>query len=114
MNLGQFLKITLELKKYLWLKLKQEKTHNVSEVTTNKQVGSSILEVGTINVVINNHMAFIKEKIEKNIIKDVLLDGGSKVNIIIDQFILRLRLPKLKHAPYNLRMADPITIKLCV
>jgi len=41
----------------------------------------------------------------------VLLDGGFVVNIIIEQFRLRLGLLKLKPAPYNLRMADQITTK---
>jgi hypothetical protein len=36
---------------------------------------------------------------------DVLLDGGSRVNIITKQLRLRLGLPKFKLAPYNLRMA---------
>jgi hypothetical protein len=40
------------------------------------------------------------------------LDGSSKVNIIIKQLRLRLGLPKPKHAPYNLRMANQTTIKL--
>ncbi len=44
--------------------------------------------------------------IGKNIIEDVLLDGGSSVNIIIEELRLRLKLPKPKLAPYNLRMAD--------
>jgi hypothetical protein len=40
MNLGQLLKIALELKIYLWQKLKLKKTHNVSKATIDKQVGS--------------------------------------------------------------------------
>jgi len=82
LNLGQLLKITFELNKYLWQKLKLEKTQNVSKATTNKHVSSSIPKVGTTNVVINNHMAIIKVQIGKNIIEDVLLDGGSEINII--------------------------------
>jgi hypothetical protein len=56
--LGQFLKITLELNKYLWLKL--EKIQNLSRATTNKQVGSSVPKVGTTIVAIDNHMAIIQ------------------------------------------------------
>jgi hypothetical protein len=41
----------------------------------------------------------------------VLLDGRSKVNIITKLLRLRLGLPKLKHVPYNLRMADQTTTK---
>ncbi len=41
----------------------------------------------------------------------MLLDGGFRVNLIIEQLILRLGLPKLKHAPYNLKMANQTTTK---
>ncbi len=40
------------------------------------------------------------------VVDDVALNGGFGVNIIIKQLKLRLRLPKLKPAPYNLRMAN--------
>jgi len=58
--LGQLFKIAPKLKKYMWQKLKLEKTRNVSKATTNKQVGSSILEVGTTIVAIDNHRAIIQ------------------------------------------------------
>jgi hypothetical protein len=57
-------------------------------------------------------MAIIQVQIGKNTIEDVLFDKGYGVNIIIEQLRLRLGLPKLKHAPYNLRMAYQTTIKL--
>ncbi len=41
----------------------------------------------------------------------MLLDGGSKINIITEQLKLRLGLLKHKPAPYNLRMANEITTK---
>ncbi len=41
-----------------------------------------------------------------------MLDGGFRVNNIIEQLKLRLGLPKPKLAPYNLRMIDQITTKL--
>jgi hypothetical protein len=53
------LKIVPELKKYLWQKLKPEKTQNISKTTTKKQVGSSILEVRIVVVTIDNHMEVI-------------------------------------------------------
>jgi hypothetical protein len=53
-------------------------------------------------VAINNHMVIIKIQIGRNTIDDVLLDGGFKVNIIIEQLRARLGLPKPKLAPYNL------------
>ncbi len=42
----------------------------------------------------------------------MLLDGGSRVNIIIEQLRLRLGLPKPKLAPYNLKMINQINTKL--
>jgi len=42
----------------------------------------------------------------------VLLDGGSRVNIITKQLRLRLGFPKPKLALYNLRMVDQTTTKL--
>jgi hypothetical protein len=41
-------------------KAKTKRTQNVSRATIDKQVGSLILEVGTIIVVIDNHMAVIQ------------------------------------------------------
>jgi hypothetical protein len=108
LNLGQFFFKALELKRYLWQKLKLEKIQNVSKVTTDKQVGSLVLEVGIAVVAIDNHMAVIQVQIRKNIIEDVLLDGDSGINIITKQLRLRLGLPKPKLAPYNLKMVDQI------
>jgi hypothetical protein len=58
--LGQLFKIAPKLKKYMWQKLKLEKTQNVSRATTKKQVGSLILKVGTPIAAIDNHMAIIQ------------------------------------------------------
>jgi hypothetical protein len=60
LNLGQLLKIAHELKKNLWQKLKLEKIHNVSKITTYKQFGSSIPKVRTIVVTIDNHIVVIQ------------------------------------------------------
>ncbi len=48
LNLGQLFKITLELQRYLWQKLKLKKTQNLSRATTQKQVSSLIPKVGTL------------------------------------------------------------------
>jgi len=58
--LKKLFKITPKFKKYLWQKLKLEKIQTVSRTTIEKQVGSSILKVGTTIVTINNHMAIIQ------------------------------------------------------
>jgi len=41
----------------------------------------------------------------------VLLDGGSRIYIIVEQLKLRLGLSKPKSTPYNLRMEDQTTTK---
>jgi hypothetical protein len=69
-----------------------------------KTISFVVLDVARTTTTIDNHMAINQVQIGKNIIKDVLLDGGSRVNIIIEQLKLRLGLPKFKPAPYNLRM----------
>jgi hypothetical protein len=56
-------------------------------------------------------MVVIQVQIGNNTIKDVLLDGGSRINIITKQLRLRLGLPKPKPAPYNLRMTKQTTTK---
>ncbi len=99
LSLGQLLKITFKLKKNLLQKLKPKKTKNFNKVTTNKQAGSSIREVGTIVVVVNNHLEIIQMQIRKNTIEDVLLDGGSGITIITKQLRLKLGLPKPKRTP---------------
>jgi hypothetical protein len=111
LNLKQLLKITPKLNKYLWQKLKLKKTQNVSKTTIEKQVGSLVTKVGTATITIDNHMAIIQVQIEKNTIENVLLNGGSRVNIITNELRLRLGLPNPKLAPYNLKMADQTTIK---
>lgn len=44
--------------------------------------------------------------IGKNIVEDVLIDGGSGVNIITEAEQRQQGLSKLSHAPFNLKMAD--------
>jgi hypothetical protein len=55
----------------------------MNRTTTNKQVSYSILEVRIVAITIDNHMAVIQVLIGKNIIEDVLLEGVSRVNIVI-------------------------------
>ncbi len=60
LNLGKLLKISFKIKKYLWQKLKLNKTQNLRKTTTKKQVSSSTPKVGTIVVIIDNHMVIIQ------------------------------------------------------
>jgi len=62
-------------------------------------------------VVIDPHMAVILMHVGKNIVEDVLLDGGLGVNIIIKDLRKKLGLPILKLAPYTLRMPNQTLTK---
>ena len=55
---------------------------------------------------IDKHMPVISICIGKNIVDDVLLDGGSRVNVITEEERRKLGLPKPSPAPFNLRMAN--------
>jgi hypothetical protein len=56
-------------------------------------------------------MAIIQVHVGKNIIDDVLIDGGYRVNIIIKNLIIQLGFPKPNPAPYNLLMANQTITK---
>jgi hypothetical protein len=47
-----------------------------------KITASTILDISTTTIAINNHMVFIQIQMGKNMIDDVVLDGGHGVNII--------------------------------
>ena len=51
---------------------------------------------------INKHMPVISICIRKNIVDDVLLDGGSGINVITEEEHHKLGLPKPSPAPFNL------------
>jgi hypothetical protein len=51
-------------------------------------------------------MAIIQIQVGKNIIENVLIDGGASVNIITKNLITKLGLPKPIPSPYHLRMVD--------
>jgi hypothetical protein len=63
------------------LEAKTKKIQNLSKTTIEKQVGLLIPKVGTSTIAIDNHMVIIQVQIGKNTIEDVLLGGGSGINI---------------------------------
>jgi hypothetical protein len=50
-------------------------------------------------------MVVIQIQVGKNIIEDILIEGGANVNIITKKFTTKLGLPKPRSTPYHLRMA---------
>jgi hypothetical protein len=63
-------------------------------------------EINITAIKVDNHMAVIQIQIGKNIVEDVLLNGGASVNIIRENLRTKLGLPKPKLALYHLRMAN--------
>jgi hypothetical protein len=55
---------------------------------------------------VNNQMTIIQIQVRKNIVEDVLIDGGASVNIIIENLITKLGLPKPKPTLYHFKMAN--------
>ncbi len=63
-------------------------------------------EVDIIAIEVDNQMAIIRIQVGKNIVDDVLLDGGASVNIITENFKTKLSLPKPRLTPYHLKTAN--------
>jgi hypothetical protein len=63
-------------------------------------------EINIATIEVNNQMAIIQVQVGKNIIEDVLIDGGVNVNIIIENSKTIVGLPKPRLDPYHFRMVD--------
>jgi hypothetical protein len=96
MNLGQLLRIIPNIKCYIFNSLPSKPT----------------LPKPTIaSIAIDHQMAVIHVQVGKNLIEDVLLDGGYGVIIITKKLRVQLGLSKQKPTPYNLHMANQTIAK---
>jgi hypothetical protein len=79
------LKIAPYFKKYTWQKLKHEKPNIVIKQML-KPIVATMVEthfgLDTTTIETDNQMAIIQVQVGKNIVEDVLIDGGANVNII--------------------------------
>ena len=78
----------------------------LTEVVTQPSRTPTTEELIAATEAIDKHMPVISISIGKNIVDDVLLDGGSGVNVITEEGCHRLGLPKPSLAPFNLKMAN--------
>ncbi len=62
-------------------------------------------------VAIDHQMVVIHVQVRKNFIENVLLDGDSRVTIIMKKLRVQLGLSKPKPTPYNLPMANQTITK---
>jgi hypothetical protein len=108
-RLGQLLKITPNLMKYMWHKVKLEKANITTKVISEPSVAIMIethFEIDITIIKVDNQMVVIQVQVGKNIGEDVLLDGGTSVNIIIENLRTKLGLPKPRPAPDHLKMIN--------
>ncbi len=89
LNLGQLLQVIPDIK------------HYILNLVPSKPV---LLEPIVTSITINHQLALIQVQIGKNFIEDVLVDGGSRINIITKKLKVQLGLSKAKFAPYKLHM----------
>ena len=78
----------------------------LTEVVTPPSRTPTTEELIATTEAIDKHMSVISICTGKNIVDDVLLDGGSGVNVITEEERHRLGLPKPSPAPFNLKMAN--------
>ena len=83
----------------------------LTEVVTPPSRTPTIEELIAATKAIDKHMPKLSICIGKNIVDDVLLDGGSGVNVITEEEHRRLGLPEPTPAPFNLKMANGIIAK---
>jgi hypothetical protein len=92
-TLGQLFKIALDMKQYVATKLAPGR----------KIITMSGLNLVIALMVIDLHMVMIQVQVGKNMVEDVLLDGGFGVNILTKELRKWIRLPSLKPTPYHSR-----------
>jgi len=71
-------------------------------------------KLDTTTIEVNNQMAIIQVQVGKNIVEDVLLDGGASVNIVTKYLKTKLGLPKPRPFPYHFKMVDQNMTKLLI
>ena len=78
----------------------------LTKAVTQPSTTRTIEELIAATEAIDKHMPVISICIGKNIVDDVLLDGGSGINVITEEERRKLGLPKPSSAPFNLKMAN--------
>jgi hypothetical protein len=90
-TLGQLFRIVPNLKQYV-----------AKLAPGRKNITITRLNLVVDLMAINPHMAMIQVHVGKNIIEDVILDGGSNMNIMTKEFRKWFGLPNPKPTPYTL------------
>ncbi len=81
LNLGKLLQMIPNIKCYIFRRVPSKPV---------------LLEAIVASIAIDHHMVMIQVQVRKNFIEDVLLDGDSRVNIIMEKLRMELGLSKPK------------------
>jgi hypothetical protein len=93
----------------MWRKLELEKPNIAIKHILKPSVPivvETYFELYTSTIKVNNRMAIIQVQVGKNIVEEVLINGGASRNILTENFITKLGLSKASPTPYHLRMVD--------
>ncbi len=101
LTLGQLFKITSNLRQCVATKLASRR-RTITVLRPNPVIAL---------VAIDLHIAMIQVQVGKNMVEDVLLDGGSKMNIMMKELWNRLGFPNPKPTLYTFGMVDQTITK---
>ncbi len=93
----------------MWQKLKPKKYNMTIKQMSKLSITTMVeirYELDIIVLEVNNQMAIIQVQVGKNIVEDVLIDGGASVKIITENLRTKLGLSKRRLVRYHLKMAD--------
>jgi len=68
-------------------------------------------KVNITTIEVNNQMTIIQVQVRNNIVEDVLIYDGASVNIIKENLITKLGLPKPRPTPYHFKMENKNMIR---
>jgi hypothetical protein len=86
----------------MWQKLKPEKPNITIKQISEPNVVivvETFSKLNTTIIKVDNHMSIIQVQVGKNIVEDILIDGGTSVNIITKNFITKFGLGVPKPRP---------------
>jgi hypothetical protein len=115
-SLGELLNLTPNLTDYVKSQVFPEPTTKPTTMKMSKGQGSNVtlrdknsVIAGTMDV--DRGLPVIAVQVGKETLENVLLDGGSGVNLITEEERIRLGLPTPLPVPYRLRMADQAIVQ---
>ena len=104
LTIRQLLTLALDLFEYVCNYTTEHEAPPDKEILVQDQ--PVVQKATTAPIAVDRQMPVIQLQIGRNLVDNVLLDGGSGVNIMSEDLRRKLGLPKSNPLPYNLRMAD--------